>query len=64
MSIYGYARVRTDGQTPDAQVAALKAAGAERIFSEKQSAAKIDLAVLALIAQRRRVALEHRLDTS
>jgi DNA invertase Pin-like site-specific DNA recombinase len=34
---YGYARVATDGQTLDAHVAALKAAGAERVFSEKQS---------------------------
>jgi DNA invertase Pin-like site-specific DNA recombinase len=39
---YGYARVSTDGETLDAQVAALKAAGAERVFSENQSGAKTD----------------------
>jgi DNA invertase Pin-like site-specific DNA recombinase len=45
--IYGYARVSTDGQTLDAQVSALKAVGAEKVYSEKQSGAKTDRAALA-----------------
>jgi DNA invertase Pin-like site-specific DNA recombinase len=47
MTTYGYARVSTDGQTLDAQIATLKAAGAERMFSEKQSGAKTDRKALA-----------------
>jgi DNA invertase Pin-like site-specific DNA recombinase len=45
--IKGYARVSTDGQTLDAQQAALREAGATQVFSEKQSGIKTDRAALA-----------------
>src|SRR5271169_4004203 len=45
--IVGYARVSTDGQTLDAQQAALSAAGAERAFAEKVSGAVTDRKALA-----------------
>jgi DNA invertase Pin-like site-specific DNA recombinase len=45
--IIGYARVSTDGQTLDAQHAALAAAGAERVFAEKISGAVTDRKALA-----------------
>ena len=44
--IYGYARVSTDGQSVDAQVRRLRAAGAERVFRETASGAKTDRAQL------------------
>ena len=40
--IVGYCRVSTEGQTLDAQVAELKAAGATRLFAEKQSGTRSD----------------------
>jgi DNA invertase Pin-like site-specific DNA recombinase len=40
--IVGYSRVSTDGQTLDVQITALKAAGATRMFAEKQSGARSD----------------------
>jgi DNA invertase Pin-like site-specific DNA recombinase len=45
--IVGYARVSTDGQSYQAQHSALVAAGADRVFSEKQSGAKTDRRQLA-----------------
>jgi DNA invertase Pin-like site-specific DNA recombinase len=47
MAIYGYARVSTDGQTLDAQQTALRAAGATRVFSEKETGTKTDRLALA-----------------
>jgi len=44
--IFGYARVSTDGQSVDAQVRQLRAAGAEKIFKETASGAKTDRARL------------------
>jgi DNA invertase Pin-like site-specific DNA recombinase len=44
--IYGYARVSTDGQSLDAQVKQLRAAGAETVSRETASGAKTDRAKL------------------
>jgi DNA invertase Pin-like site-specific DNA recombinase len=45
--IVGYARVSTEGQTLEAQQAALAAAGAERVFAEKVSGAVTERKALA-----------------
>jgi DNA invertase Pin-like site-specific DNA recombinase len=43
---YGYARVSTDGQSVDAQVRQLRAAGCKTVFREVESGAKTDRAQL------------------
>ena len=40
MTIYGYARVSTEGQTLAGQEAALREAGAAKVFAEKVSGAR------------------------
>ena len=44
--MYGYARISTDGQSVEAQVAALRAAGAVKVYCEVASGAKTDRAKL------------------
>jgi hypothetical protein len=53
--IVGYGRVSTDGQTLDAQEAALRAAGAERVCAEKISGAVTDRKASVLRRRRRNI---------
>jgi DNA invertase Pin-like site-specific DNA recombinase len=52
MTIYGYARVSTDGQSLASQDAQLHAAGCAKVYSEKVSGAKTDRAELAKLLKR------------
>jgi DNA invertase Pin-like site-specific DNA recombinase len=42
VTVYGYARVSTDGQSVDAQIRQLRDAGAGKVFREVASGAKTD----------------------
>ena len=52
MTIYGYARVSTDGQTLAAQDAQLRAADCAKVYSEKASGAKTDRPELAKVVRK------------
>jgi hypothetical protein len=43
VTVYGYARVSTDGQSVNAQIRQLRAAGASKVFREVASGAKTEL---------------------
>jgi DNA invertase Pin-like site-specific DNA recombinase len=52
MTVYGYARVSTDGQTLSSQDAQLHAAGCAKVYSEKISGARSDRPELAKVLKR------------
>jgi DNA invertase Pin-like site-specific DNA recombinase len=54
MTVFGYARVSTDGQTLAAQNAALHAAGCVKVYAEKASGAKTERAELRKVVSRLR----------
>jgi DNA invertase Pin-like site-specific DNA recombinase len=52
MTVYGYARVSTNGQDLSSQEAELLAAGCAKVFKEKVSGAKTDRVELAKVIER------------
>ena len=52
MTIYGYARVSTDGQSLASQDAQLQAAGCAKVYSEKISGNRTDRPQLAKLLKR------------
>ena len=52
MATFGYARVSTDAQTLDVQIAQMKHAGADTIFREKVSGARADRPELARLLRK------------
>jgi DNA invertase Pin-like site-specific DNA recombinase len=52
VTVYGYARVSTDGQTLAAQDAQLRAADCAKVYSEKASGAKTDRPELAKVVRK------------
>ena len=52
VTIFGYARVSTDGQTLASQDAQLHAAGCAKVYSEKASGARSDRPELAKVLRR------------
>jgi DNA invertase Pin-like site-specific DNA recombinase len=52
MTVYGYARVSTDGQTLASQDAELMAAGCAKVYAEKISGARTDRVELAKVMRR------------
>jgi DNA invertase Pin-like site-specific DNA recombinase len=52
MTIYGYARVSTDGQSLASQESELKAAGCVKVFAEKASGARGDRVELSKALKR------------
>ncbi|MDD1532707.1 DNA invertase [Bradyrhizobium sp. WBOS4] len=54
MRVYGYARVSTNAQELDIQLAQLNAAGCQRVFCEKESGTKDNRRVLSQLLRRLR----------